>query len=95
MTSLREERLHRMQRGQLAQELRGALIDRILEDEDRILGDLIAKLDAGSLSETGAREGIARIAQMRKLMKRFDDDIKLAQQASEEEFNGSETDAAG
>lgn len=94
MSDMREARLAKIQRGQIASELRNALLDRVLDDEDRILGELIAKLDAGSLSETGAREGIARIAQMRKLMKRFEDDIKLAQLASEDEFRGPETDTA-
>jgi hypothetical protein len=88
MSEAQERRLAKIRRGQVAQEMHNALIDHVLEDEDRILGELITKLENGSLSETGAREGIARIAQMRKLMKRVTDDIKLAQQASEEEFDG-------
>jgi predicted transcriptional regulator len=94
MSERQEARLRKIRGGQIAQELHNTLIDRVLEDEDRILTELITKLDAGSLSETGAREGIARIAQMRKLMKRVTDDIKLGQQASEEEFGGESSKAA-
>lgn len=84
-----ERRLDRVRKGAMAQQLKSQLIDDLLDRENEILQALIGKYKMGQLRGEDAAHGVAEISAMRDLMSKYDRDIKLGHQASEEEF-GSE-----
>lgn len=91
MDQEREDQLGRIHAGRHARQIRSVILDRVADQEDRILNLLIGKSAAGTLGETEARDGIAQIKALRDLLAGLETTIKLGDQASEAELGEANT----
>jgi len=85
--SRQEERLRKMQRGQLAQQVQGQISEHILALQDEIMAAATRRLEGGDLNPHDAFAYWGGVLWLEKLMRQIEGQIQQGIIAAEEEVN--------
>lgn len=91
MAKSQDDRFNDIAKGQVAAFLQDQLADVVIDRETEIINDLVFRFNSNRLTNEGMLAGIARIAELRKVMADLDNKAKrslVAKQA--EHVNGND-----